>query len=398
MDPPRHTSRALPILRLAALLALAVIGVGTLAEGGPDAAAGMAAHPLRSLGTLLLFPLFAVALWLNMERVAPPGGSPRGPALLLLQTAIAGLFSTELLYVVAIQLPLVLSVRAARLWLAGQVALMLLLGYLLARSGEFVTDEALRGASHGTAMAITLAGAVGWQLLAFAGGLVAATEARAHQEVRRLMGELEATTELLAQSSRMAERVEIARELHDTVGHRLAALGVHFDLAARRNAGEPARAFAEARDSTRELLAEVRGVVGELRAAPPLDFKRALGRLVEATGGVQVELVISPGLAVSDAAQAHALFRCAQEGLTNVLRHAQARHVRLEVRQDAEGITLLLTDDGRGPGAGAASGDGHGLAGMRERLTALGGTLDYGASPGGGFRVAARLPAREGAS
>lgn len=391
MPTPPPPSRALPILRLAALVALAGIGVSAMVEGEGGA---RGKEPLEYAAIVILLVLFGWALWRNMDRVAPEAGARRGPALLLLQTAIAGLVSTDLLYVLAIQLPLVLSVRAARLWLVAQVALMLGLGALLERSQGFVMDRGLTTAPRGLAVAISLANAVGWQLLAFAGGLLAATEARAHQEMRRLHGELEATTDLLTQSSRMAERVEIARELHDTVGHRLAALGVHFDLAARQNEGAPAQAFAEARDSTRELLAEVRTVVGELRAAPPLDFKRAIGRLVEATGGVEVELVLSPGLTLPDAPQAHALFRCAQEGLTNVLRHAQARRARLEVRQDAEGITLLLTDDGRGPSPAGAAADGHGLSGMRERLSALGGTLEYGAAPGGGFRLAARLPAR----
>ncbi|MCZ2264961.1 sensor histidine kinase, partial [Isoptericola sp. QY 916] len=108
--------------------------------------------------------------------------------------------------------------------------------------------------------------------------------------------------------------------------------------------------------------------------------------------GVDVEVVdaVAPG-ALSDAIDA-AAYRIAQEALTNVLRHADARHVRVEADVDDGRLRLSVTDDGRGSAAGA--GPGTGVAGMRERAGLLGGTLTAGDAPGGGFAVVADLPAR----
>jgi signal transduction histidine kinase len=204
------------------------------------------------------------------------------------------------------------------------------------------------------------------------------------------MAELQATSELLAQSSRIAERLHIARELHDTLGHRLAALGVHLDLAERRAEGAPAEALREARLATRQLLGEVREVVGELRHEKPLDLKRALARLLADAPGLAVEFTLSPELDVRDPAAAHALFRCAQETLTNTLRHAGARRMWMDLRQDADGIRLKTRDDGCGaPGLR----EGNGLRGMRERIESLGGRVELAAPRGGGLEVTAWLPA-----
>lgn len=383
-------SRALIILRVAALAAWALIALEVLAA--EFARPGVTILSPRVAASIVVLALFGAALWSNLSRGSGPRATRRGVLLLVLQTALTLLSSTDLFYVLALELPLVLPPRHAATWFGGQVALTLAIGAVLAAHGRFQVTASLAGLPIPLQVALSLGSTLAWQLLAFAGGYLAATEIRAHAEVRRLMAELRATTGLLAESSRLAERGEIARELHDTVGHRLAALGVHFDLASRSSDEPAAGIFREARDSVRTLLGEVREVVADFRHQQPLDLKRAIARLLEETAGVNVDVAISPGLEVIDPAVAHALFRCAQEALTNVVRHARASRVRLEIRQDASGTTLEVRDDGRGAPRLV---EGNGLRGMRERLEALGGSLTLQQDPGPGLTVRAWLPPRE---
>ncbi|MFI2412538.1 sensor histidine kinase [Streptomyces sp. NPDC018947] len=195
------------------------------------------------------------------------------------------------------------------------------------------------------------------------------------------------------------ERLRIARELHDVLAHSISVINVQagVGLALLDSDPEQARtALATIKDKSKEALGEVRQVLDTLRA--PGDAPRApapgLDRLPEL-----VEQAASAGLTVEIEGRAPhlppgtdlAAFRIVQEALTNVVRHSGSRRAR--VRLDPEGGTLRLRVDDDGPATGAdAGGSGNGLAGMRERAAALGGTVEAGPRPDGGFRVLARLP------
>lgn len=195
------------------------------------------------------------------------------------------------------------------------------------------------------------------------------------------------------------ERLRIARELHDVLAHSISVINVQagVGLALLDTDPEQARtALTTIKDQSKEALGEVRQVLDTLRS--PGDAPRApapgldrLPELVEqaASAGLTVEVAgkpprLSPGTDL-------AAFRIVQEALTNVVRHSGSR--RAHVRLDRDGNTLLLRVDDDGPATGAeAGGSGNGLAGMRERAAALGGTIDAGPRPDGGFRVLATLP------
>ncbi|MET9821748.1 sensor histidine kinase [Streptomyces sp. NPDC006349] len=195
------------------------------------------------------------------------------------------------------------------------------------------------------------------------------------------------------------ERLRIARELHDVLAHSISVINVQagVGLALLDSDPEQARtALTTIKDQSKEALGEVRQVLGTLRA--PGDAPRApapgldrLPELVEqaSSAGLTVQVEgkpprLSPGTDL-------AAFRIVQEALTNVVRHSGSRHARL--RLDRNGNTLRLRVDDDGPATGAeAGGGGNGLAGMRERAAALGGTIEAGPRPDGGFRVLAALP------
>ncbi|WP_086726551.1 sensor histidine kinase [Streptomyces carpinensis] len=196
-----------------------------------------------------------------------------------------------------------------------------------------------------------------------------------------------------------AERLRIARELHDVLAHSISVINVQagVGLALLDIDPEQARtALTTIKAASKEALGEVRQVLDTLRT--PGDAPRApapgLDRLPElvdqaARAGLTVDVEGSPPRLPPGTDLA--AFRIVQEALTNVVRHSGSRHARVRLDHDADTLRLRIDDDGPPTGADAG-GSGNGLAGMRERAAALGGTIDAGPRPDGGWRVLAVLP------
>jgi len=231
-------------------------------------------------------------------------------------------------------------------------------------------------------------------------------------EIRKRLREAAAAAEAQREREtvrRVAEeRVRIARELHDILAHTISALTIQARVIADglRDDGPPrVRTAAEAILATsREAMAEVRATVGLLRAAdettaatsaplPGVDQVEALLATARATG--LEAYVRTEGTPVAlPATVALAVYRIAQESLTNVVRHAGARAATVTVRYLPDAVEVQIDDDGHGP-SGASRPSGFGLLGIRERAAVLGGSAVTRAGPHGGFQVLAHLPLGE---
>ena len=193
------------------------------------------------------------------------------------------------------------------------------------------------------------------------------------------------------------ERARIARDLHDVVAHSLAVIVAQADggrYAAPSDPDAASRALAQIAETGRDALAQMRRLLGVLRASGEGgDLARLVGRLARL--GLPVELEVEGRVRELPPELQLCLHRVAQEALTNVLKHADSpRRVEVVVRYlDAE-VELAVRDDGRGAAAG--DGQGYGLAGMRERVAQYSGTLGAGPRAGGGYEVRARMPAPAG--
>jgi signal transduction histidine kinase len=195
---------------------------------------------------------------------------------------------------------------------------------------------------------------------------------------------------VIASTVRDAERLRISRELHDAWGHELTALGLQLEIAS--HVGDPARAndhVLKAKGLASDLLGKVRDVVSTLREADRCDLKRALETLAQSVPAPAIHVDMATGLRVSPE-QAHALMRCAQEAVTNAVRHARAANLWLQVTAESDGVRLVARDDGSAQPS--ASAPGSGLLGMRERVECLGGRLAVRTGAGSGFTVDAWLP------
>lgn len=204
--------------------------------------------------------------------------------------------------------------------------------------------------------------------------------------------------------SRLRERTELARELHDSVAHHVAAIAVQAQGAralATRRPEVSAEALAAIEESASRALEEMRRVVGALRddaAAErlPLGTLADIDALAEAGGvGPEVTVTLRGDLDGLDDSLQHTLYSIAREGVTNAIRHAEnARTVHVEVSGDPQQLQVSVADDGSSapPGDEALAKAGFGLRGMRERVALLGGVLEAGARDTGGWSVTARLP------
>lgn len=230
---------------------------------------------------------------------------------------------------------------------------------------------------------------VGYSSFTFVTGLVAKQQAEARDEQRRLNAELRATRALLAESSRLSERMRISRELHDLLGHHLTALSLNLEVASHLSEGKSREHVQQAQALAKLLLTDVREAVSQLRDEGAVDLTLALRSLAEGVPGLDVVLDIAAPLRVEDPERAHILLRCAQEIITNAVKHAGARRLVLRLSRDNGVLQLHARDDGRGAEAVSA---GNGLRGMRERLAALGGSMVCTTGPGQGFSLDIDLP------
>jgi signal transduction histidine kinase len=229
-------------------------------------------------------------------------------------------------------------------------------------------------------------------------------------ELERRAEHLERDRENRAALAVAAERQRIARELHDVVAHSVSVMVVQTTAARRVLASRPERAaeaMAQVEATGRQSLVELRRILGVLRAEveagpvltpqPRLEFLDDLVMQFRATGmPVEVRVDGTPRSLASGVDLS--AYRIVQEALTNVLKHAGDARAVVHVTYGADELVLCISDDGRGPRPGSAENGsgGHGLVGMRERVTLLGGELRVGPRGGGGFEVRAALPLEVG--
>ncbi len=229
----------------------------------------------------------------------------------------------------------------------------------------------------------------GYGFFLFSAALGASIRFHAHARVRDI------------EQANLRQRNELARELHDAVGHHVSAIAIQAQAGRALSASHPDRALATLEtieEAASRTLQEMRAMVGLLRDGAEPDFAPQpgladIGRLARGVGGwprVDVQVAgnlsgISPGLGV-------ALYRIAQESVTNALRHARdATRVTVQVADEDEQVRLTIRDDGAAGPTGRTPA-GYGLVGMAERASLLGGTLQAGPDPDGGWTVRALLP------
>jgi len=242
-------------------------------------------------------------------------------------------------------------------------------------------------------------------IIVFTAGTIALDSIGSRWRTQRALAAQTERAELeRAQRAVLEERARIARELHDVVAHHMSLIAVRAESAPYRlsDLPESARAeFGSLSGVAREALAEMRRLLGVLRHDQPAGLAPQprlsdLPALVETArrAGVAVELSAPPALNQVPSGVALCAYRIVQESLSNASQHAPGAAVTVSVSHDADAVLLRVANGPGGPADpfGKEHGPGHGLTGMRERVTLLGGSLSAGPAPDGGYLVSAVLP------
>ncbi len=385
----RLPQRTLDAAGIALVTALAV--VGAYVEANPVHRYGglhLTSHPPLAAYLLLAVPALALT-WRNSRPVEVLGLAVGGAV----GWAALGQIDGAALVPVIVGVYWVALTRARRIavaaGLAGAAAIFVTEG-LAGPFGWFGGPNATMWPELLAAGAVGASVAARRQWLAAERDRVARAEQVREEETRRRVD---------------AERMRIARELHDVVAHSMAMINVQATAASMQLSADPAsaaQAIQAIRRASKSGLRELRAILDVLRQAdggsPEVPDLSAIAALVEATSaaGTPTTLQSAEPPVPLPPPVALAVYRIVQESLTNVVRHAGRVAATVGLRLDGNYLYVDVVNDGGATPPAFSDGTGAGLAGMRERAAALGGTLDAGPCPGGGFAVHARLPAAAG--
>ncbi len=372
-------------LRAAGLALIAALSLVTLVEESPS---GVWAHyPAWVTGA------FAAYAWVFVRNTAAfPLREPRQIWLLLAQLLLSVPFESNLTVVTAATIPLVIERERWRKWLAMTLGAVALVYGVRIGWGMWANWTKLpAGTSWGTAAVPVAAGLLeiaAWHVFAYLAAVLIVQFDEDRRRLAQVNAELRGAQVLLLESGRLAERLRISRELHDSLGHHLTSLSLQLEVAEHSPDDQLRPPLKQARFITKLLLADIREALSEWRTETSTALPDALRALTNALPGGEL---ILPGnaLPATSPTITHALFRCAQEAVTNALKHGAPRKVTVKL-DEADGVLILtVADDGRGV---AEVRPGSGLAGMRARAAEIGGTVDYSTAPGQGFRLTVRVP------
>lgn len=399
-------------LRMAAL-AICVLELGsaiaTLAGAATEPYDGLIAQAWVALGgssrnptplllSLMLLGAFGWLLW----RLARPQHIDNPPRHVLqwlaLLDALAFAVTPGLPFLVTAVAAVLLRARAALIFAIAQVLLALGNYLWLPNTGQRL-EQVHQGLLYG--VTVTVMSMLAIHGLAFGLGRLTASQADKRRWLQAMLAERLSAEQLHDEQLRYSERLVIARELHDLMGHHLAALNLQLQLgealAARGDAEQALPALGKARDVAQRLLADVRAAVSAQRDQSRINLRNALQALAAGIESPRIVLDLEPA-AVQDLGPraAHALLRCVQEAVTNSVRHARAHKIEVELRllrdeTDGESLRVRVADDGEGA---LRFEPGNGLLGMRERLEELGGSLQV-LRHQPGFELELRIPRNE---
>jgi signal transduction histidine kinase len=344
---------------------------------------------------------FALVLWLLALSTTLPLALLR-PAAAALAVSAASVLSLALFHtltVAGLGAQLIVLYRLGRNGSQRNGAQLLATGLAVPFLVLALAGPSPRGSEAGvlTVLLASLAPAAAWAGIARR----ARGEALAHSAARQ------AVAGTLLEHTARGERARIARELHDVVAHHISMVAVQAETARLATPGMPAagaQRLSAIGDTARAALTEMRRLLGvlredaqtdsaERRPQPGLEQLNELLDEARDTSGAGTRLIVSGPPVTLDPGVELAGYRIVQEALTNARRYAPGAAVDVELHYTDDALRLRIRDNGPGPPL-AAPADGHGLPGMRERAAAVGGQLRTGPAAGGGFLVAATLPAK----
>jgi signal transduction histidine kinase len=345
-----------------------------------------------SVGAILYGFLFVnnISLRVNL--------APQRERWILAQLFLGALLNLELMNLSAICVPFCVPVRQRIRWfwitvgfsLAGYIWMII----IFRNQVHPPLSQLLHSLSFSLVITIILdyCGNLFWHLLCFVIGCVIFELARRQQQLAVANQELIDLQAEIRAAAKVEERFRLSRELHDAAGHYLTSLSIQLEIAQHRATEAALPAITRAQLITRLLLAEIRESVSAWREDETVDISVALKRILRDVTGLQTHLEIEGNLVHIPSPVAHGLYRCAQEAVTNVLRHSEAKNLWIQLIQQDAIIQLSIKDDGCGCNELM---EGNGLRGIQSRAEEMRGTLEFSSPVSGGFIVTLKVPTGE---
>jgi signal transduction histidine kinase len=340
--------------------------------------------------------LIGAMFWRCTTREELDSPSTRALVLLAVQTLLAFLVAQELQFVVAVEAGLLLGPRSGAAWVAAQALAAWGIASLHPELMSWVVpatgDRRQRLMGIGIFMVIAML----YNFLAYSLGLLAGMEGRQRRALATTCDRLEEANQQLrvaqqtvAEAARTRERLRLARDLHDVIGHQLSALSINLQIASRVSHDQARKHVLEAYQLVGVLLSDVRSLVTATRETEPGDFATALRAIAERVPSPTIHLDIDRLPTHIDPEIGHVLFRCSQEIITNAVRHSEAANIWIECHRVDGRYRLTAWDDGQGNTVFAI---GNGLRGIQERIGECGGACEFRNRPGAGFEIALTVP------
>lgn len=336
---------------------IAIAGVIAWLMVGVPAMLQPSNSPRRLVEWAIAYALFVILFLAEMRRPSLPLLALEGAAIVAIVLTMCDGFEGTLMVLIAMRLGTRLDPRRGIAWIVVQTLLLAV---------AIAIHWSLRPA-------LLLAPPYfGFQILAFFTMYLIGREVAAHETL-----------------ARANERLRMAQELHDAVGHHLTALTLNLEAALQRAIGDTKRDLQKAQDLAREALADVRSIVADSDSAEHIDLASELRTLADSVPKPHTHLRFDESITAVDPARAHILLRCVQEIVTNAARHSGAENLWIDIARNEQHFEIRAHDDGRGS---VSEGSGFGLRGMRSRIEGAGGQLNVINGPGSGFGIIAVLP------
>ncbi|MBT1452463.1 sensor histidine kinase [Glaciecola sp. XM2] len=199
-------------------------------------------------------------------------------------------------------------------------------------------------------------------------------ETEAREQAQEVSRRLISTQALLNEANKQSERVRIARNIHDLLGHHLTALTINLQVAGIKSEGEVKQNIEQCHKLAKLLLSDVREAVSEIRDKGQVDLKKALSEITEQIPHINFKLDVGEHLEVDSIDMADALIKCVQESITNTLKHAKGHQMEVTLHQHENELKMQIKNDGNIPQVLRI---GNGLKGMQERIEALMGRVAF---------------------
>lgn len=355
---------------------------GLAAWGGVAFAAAVSPLPLPPAPSMWIFSV----LWLALL-FARPGSRYGALGVVAAQSLCTvamvvlrcNLYEGLLFIYVAAQLGVLVDRRTGLAWIAAQSIV-----HIIAITWRWSFEGA----------AILAVPYTGFQVLAFTTVQLFIDERRSREALAAANDALCRAQAELVDKGRIEERLRLAHDLHDSLGHNLAALTLNLELAAHTADGAVRRMVRSAQALARALLLEVKSIVRRSGDEAPVDFVHEMRRMAHDLPRPKVHFACVDDIDLSDPRVGRALLRASQEIVTNAIRHSEAENLWIDICTAPGSIRLTARDDGK---AIDIVTEGYGLTGMRRRFEELGGSLCTTVTSGGGFEVRGELPKTVGA-